>query len=539
MRSVPAVALATALAFVCATGCKSAETLRHEADDDVRALVESRRAKLALEDGSFTIAPPEDSLRQRILRGELQRTEPLSLVAVLEVAAENSREYQRRKEALYLSALDLTLERWNFGYQYSADADARVDGTGDEADATSGGAHYRLERLLGNGATIAADIGFKFFRFLTFDDGHGVNPAGDLGLTFVQPFLRGSSRAIVLEPLTQAERDLVYAVRTFERFRRGFAVDVATRYYQLAQQADVVANQEFNFQSLVALRERNEQLALAGRLSDIDVGQARQDELRSKDSLLQARERYANQEDEFKLFLGLPMSAELAYPKGTLAELSALGLTPSSLDETHSVAYALENRLDHQNITDMLADSERKVRVAADALRAGFKLTADARATGEVDKPFEFDFQKTTWSLAAELDLPVDQLPERNTYRQALIAFDVAVRQAEQSADQIRADLREELRGLASQASSFEIQQNAVRLAERRIESTRLKLEAGRADTRDLLEAQRDLLDAQNSATSALVEYTLGRLAFYRDLELLRVDEQGLHADEAQITAQP
>ena len=71
------------------------------------------------------------------------------------------------------------------------------------------------------------------------------------------------------------------------------------------------------------------------------------------------------------------------------------------------------------------------------------------------------------------------------------------------------------------------------------IEKARLKLEAGRADTRDLLEAQRDLLDAQNSATSALVEYTLGRLALYRDLELLRVDEQGLHADEAQITAQP
>ena len=54
-------------------------------------------------------------------------------------------------------------------------------------------------------------------------------------------------------------------------------------------------------------RERNEELAKAGRLSDIDVGQALQDELSSKNALLGARERLSNQEDDFELFLGLPI----------------------------------------------------------------------------------------------------------------------------------------------------------------------------------------------------------------------------------------
>ena len=83
--------------------------------------------------------------------------------------------------------------------------------------------------------------------------------------------------------------------------------------------------------------------------------------------------------------------------------------------------------------------------------------------------------------------------------------------------------------------SSYEIQKNAVELAQKRIESASLKLDAGRADTRSLLEAQRSLLDAQNSATSALVEYSLARINLFRDLELLRVDAQGLRIEPSEF----
>jgi outer membrane protein TolC len=70
-----------------------------------------------------------------------------------------------------------------------------------------------------------------------------------------------------------------------------------------------------------------------------------------------------------------------------------------------------------------------------------------------------------------------------------------------------------------------------VVLAERRVESTRLSLEAGRAATRDLLEAQASLLAAQNAATQALIDYELARLALYRDLEVLRMESSGIEVD--------
>ena len=44
----------------------------------------------------------------------------------------------------------------------------------------------------------------------------------------MQPFLRGGGRAVVLEPLTQAERSLVYQTRIFAQFRQQFIVDMLT-----------------------------------------------------------------------------------------------------------------------------------------------------------------------------------------------------------------------------------------------------------------------------------------------------------------------
>ena len=49
-----------------------------------------------------------------------------------------------------------------------------------------------------------------------------------LPISFVQPLLRGGGRAVVLEPLTQAERNLLYAVRTFALFRQQFFVVTLT-----------------------------------------------------------------------------------------------------------------------------------------------------------------------------------------------------------------------------------------------------------------------------------------------------------------------
>jgi outer membrane protein TolC len=510
-------------------GCKSPAQQRAEADREAYALVTSRRAKLGLPGDEFTIEPPADSLRKRILRGELTQSEPLRLAQVLEIASENSRDYQTEREQLFLSALDLSLERWNFSIQADAEVHAGVVGLSDTATVADAGGSLGFTKLLGSGAEVALDIGQNMLRSLTFEDGW--HPVTNLGLSITQPLLKGFGQRIVMEPLTQAERDLVYSVRDYERFRRTYAVDAATRYWHLLESMNAVENQEANFKSLKNLTERNLAMALAGRLSDIDVGQARQDEYKSQNELISAQAGLASELDDFKVFLGLPVAFDLRLDKEALEELTREEAGSELLEEL-ALPYALANRLDYLTVLDRFDDRRRKVIVAEDQLRSGLTLDVSAAVASDDGQMLDYDFSQATWKSTLSWELPIDMIPERNGYRKSLIDLQGAARDCDESHDTIEASLRDELREMRTQREGYQIQLKAVDLAQRRIESTRLKLDAGRASTRDLLETEDDLLSARNAATSALIDYHLARLRVWRDLEILRVDKDGIHADE-------
>ena len=72
------------------------------------------------------------------------------------------------------------------------------------------------------------------------------------------------------------------------------------------------------------------------------------------------------------------------------------------------------------------------------------------------------------------------------------------------------------------------IQAKAVYVAEKRVKSTNMFLEAGRASTRDLLEAQDALLAAQNALTDAVVKYRIAELNIQLNMDTLQIDVKGL-----------
>ena len=509
--------------------CKTPDELREEADREVYQLIRERRASLEFGEEIFTIEPNPDSLRERITRGEVTELPPLTLETTLLLAAANSRDFQSQKERLYLAALDLTLARWRFAPQGSGLFAASASDFGSsQTGATSGTAG--LDKLFGTGAQILSDIGLSFARDLSTGDGWSA--ITDIGLTITQPLMRGG-RIAVTENLTQAERTLAYEVWTYERFRRTFAVDVASRLYRLAQQRNAVENEVQNSKSLAQLREKNEALAQAGRLSEIQVDQARQNELSSLDRLLTVRQRFSDQLDELKFFLGLPVEFTLDIDHEILDRLVEAGAKPHGWEPAVAVQVARMERLDYRAQNGRLEDAERRIGVAADALRAGLDMTLNLDLSSTDGKPLDFDFDDATWSLAGVLDLPINIREERNAYRAAIVSAEVAKRNKQQLDDRIAADIRASLRSLTARRESYDIQVGAVRLAERRVESARLNLDAGRSETRDLLEAQAALLGAQNAATGALIDYALAELELYRDMELLRVGPDGIELVEA------
>jgi hypothetical protein len=52
-------------------------------------------------------------------------------------------------------------------------------------------------------------------------------------------------------------------------------------------------------------------------------------------------------------------------------------------------------------------------------------------------------------------------------------------------------------------------------------------MELGRGDARDLVESQNDLVDSQNDLTGALVNHTISRISFWRDMGVLFINADG------------
>jgi outer membrane protein TolC len=513
--------------------CRSPEAHVADADREVYRILEERRATLGADLGAIHLEPAAESLRQRLLAPEAS-SEPLTLdlIEALSVAAENSREYQRRKESLYLAALDLTLARYRYQVQTTGTLGALIAGSPEEAEFVDANANFGFSKLLGSGALIVGDIGLNLFRSLTTGD--SLDPTSSFSLAVTQPLLSGYGSRIVLEPLTQAERNVVYEVRDFERFRRSFAVDVTTRYLRIVQQVDIVANQRANYENLAKIAERNTALAEAGRMSDIQMDQARQQELSSIDQLIQEEQRLEELLDDFKFFLGLPPQAAVRVVPDVLERLAAAEPEELSFDDPDLLGErALGWRLDHMTAQDAVDDAQRRSEVAADALRSALDVRAGVAGVSEDDNPLEFSKDSLDWELGVDVDLALQRLPQRNAYRESLITLAAARRSSEESEDSIRIQVRDGLREAVRTVETWKLQRGAVELADRRVESTQLSLEAGRAETRDILDAQEALLSAQNAATRALIDQRLAVLNLWLDLEILRLTEAGLVPDAA------
>ena len=369
------------------------------------------------------------------------------------------------------------------------------------------------------------------------------------------------------EPLTQAQRNVVYSIYNFERFKRTFAVQIASDYLSVLQQLDRVDNAAENYERVVSSTRRARRLADAGRLPEIQVDQSVQDELRARNSWVSAVQSAEQTLDRFKITLGLPTDAQIQLDPSEFDKLLASQrytryLTPMEsesdtqvppadapvtlefptredagpmeLPEDDAIMIALTNRLDLRVSVGEIIDAQRSVAVAADNLRADVTLLGSAsigegRTLGSAtldDGQIRTD--RGFYSVLLGIDLPFERTSERNSYRNALISYERTIRSLQQAEDNVKLEVRNVLRDLLESRESIQIQAEAVRVAQRRVNSTNLFLQAGRAEIRDLLEAQNALNSAQDALTNAVVNYRIGELRFQRDLGVLEVGNDGL-----------
>ena len=154
----------------------------------------------------------------------------LDLPTAVMLALLHSPDYQEEFEDLYLSALDVSAERFQFDGQWFGGTDVfyRASGrnSGQPLSRLSVDSNLRRNKAFVSGATLVTNLANSIVWNLHGPDSNLTTSL--LDLSFVQPLLRGAGRDRVLTRLTLAERQLLANVRQMERFRRGFYLELST-----------------------------------------------------------------------------------------------------------------------------------------------------------------------------------------------------------------------------------------------------------------------------------------------------------------------
>lgn len=451
---------------------------------------------------------------------EIGRTLKFDLFDCINYAVQHSRRYQNEMERLYLAALDVTLERHLFTPRPFAQVGVSYSGGQKSVDyrsayAVTGRAGVRQKLPLGG--EIVAEGLVNFVNALNDNVADGED--AQLALRGSIPLWRGAGLSN-LESLISSERELIYATREFEEFRRAFAVDVATRYFRLLTSYTALRNRFINYNNLSLLTARSEALFEAGRVNALEVQRAQQDLLSAEDSLQQAQQRLQSELDDFKVYIGMPVDQPLDLVP---IDVEMQYLEPSLGDPEE---LALRYRLDLQTARDRVEDRRRQAANAANMLGPGLDLTGGASlGNQEGDPARKIDSRTLEYEAGLTLDLPIDRLPERNTYRAALIELDRAQRARVELEQTILSQVRAAQRSIRASQLSLEIQRRAIELARERLEFANESLLLGRLNnSRDVVEAQRSLLSAQDSYDQARANLQIQLLQFLRDTGMLRVD---------------
>lgn len=205
------------------------------------------------------------------------------------------------------------------------------------------------------------------------------------------------------------------------------------------------------------------------------------------------------------------------------------GLVPIEIETDDAMMTALVQRFDLMNQRGVVADNWRAIKYAADDLRSILNLNAthSIRTRDGINKPFDFTYDESRTNVNLSLDLPFNRRAQRNRFRSSLFSYQRTLRNLMQLEDGIKLATRQDLRELKLNGQQYANDIAGAALASERVTGTELEVRGGFATSRDFLEAQQAYVEAISGVASDHVNYIVGRLDLFLDLESLTVGDDG------------
>lgn len=449
---------------------------------------------------------------------------PLDLAASLVQAATNSREYQFATEEYVLGSLRLLIEQHRWGPQFFDQVSANVIGNGTDGFYDTSLLlinEFRVTQKLPYGGEISARALANATEELhsRVSDGDFQNAAMILSADI--PLLRGAG-LIAQEGKIQASRDLVYAARDFEQFRRDFFFEIATDFLNLVLVQQSVYNAERQVDRLALAQKREETLYEAGRSPYFQAALAQQSTVSAQDQLNNRREAYRLTVDRFKVRIGLPTEAPVVITP------SGFDLPLPDISMQEAVRDAFMYRLDLQTQSDQVEDAQRGVDIALNALLPDLNLAGSVTLPTDPDRRkavINFSPGDTILQGGVTFGLPLNREIERLNVRRAQINLERGIRDLSRVSDDIAVQVRSDVRDIDRARYALQIQERSVEIGIQRQAS--IDAAPDRATARDVNDAANALSQARDRRDSARRDLQVSVLRLLLDTGQLRINPNG------------
>ena len=475
---------------------------------------------------NFKPVPESGSVLDRLANDARQATDVLlvDLPFALAQATGSSREYVFAQEEFVLAALRLLIERHLWGPRFFNDTSLLVTG---DADNGLYDTSLRLvndfsvtQRLPYGGEVSARALAQSVEDLHVLVADEEVQDASII-LNADLPLLRGAGTS-AREERIQAERNLIYAARDFEDFRREFVVEIIEDFLSLVVQQQAVANAERQVDRLRLVEERERSLYEAGRTPRFQSALAEQSTVRAQDDLNSRRENYRLAVDRFKLRLNIPIDQPVVIVP------TELELPVPLVDIQQAVQTAMTYRLDLQTQRDVQVDAQRLVGVARNSVLPDLDLTGTLVSTTDPTREragVAFDLDETSFSTGIRFGLPLDREIERLNVRRAQIELERAKRDLDLLRDNVVVQVRSAVRDIDRAIFTLEIQERSIEIGRQRIAS--IEAAPDRASARDASDAANEFARAQDRRDSARRDLQVAILRYLLETGQLRVDSHG------------
>ncbi len=364
----------------------------------------------------------------------------LDIDSSVQLAYVHSPRHQNQLETLYLSALDVTAERFRLDTQYyggfgstythngslnpaSLSYDAAsgkyvVSGPTEGIESnrltvgsTSAKPTLRVERSLATAGQLLA--GFANSFVFEFSGGDATLSSSLANFVFVQPLLRGAGRDIALEELTRDERSLLGNLRAYGQFRQGFYTQVAIGesgvggpqrggqstfvqvasgaggvggYIGLLQDLQRIRNSQDNLDEQLQLLSQTIALEQSGLIDLVQVDLLRQRVQETRATILDSRNALTFSIDRFTTgTLGLPPDLPVKMDDSLIRQFELVSPQATTLRKEIRARQALVGSLDQDSgveavrkVLDGLVKLVEQVRQQLEAVKADMAHLAQA-----------------------------------------------------------------------------------------------------------------------------------------------------------------